>query len=204
MNANQPPDQKDWKYYLDRIFLWDMHTAEILYRFSYRSFKRNMYHKYFKTHNDFEDVFHYAMLIFCEKVEGHIYSFETNRKAYNALWTIFRNAAVDFVRNGNVIIHDIEKTDPNLLGQEGAMDLVPHTDREKILVLFDKMDKNIKSDPRIMSKRQTEFYHNYKTAIIGYMEEKEIRSFVMQKMNIDIRYFGKLKTQVIDIIRRNQ
>lgn len=204
MKTSPNPPPKSEKFYFEKEFVWNMKSAEIFYRFTIRSFFKSYYHQFYKRKEDYEDVFQYSISKFCEKVEGGIYQFDKNSKAYSALRTIFYNDSIDFVENGNKIIYSYEEYDLNMLDQEDPLNPVYKSESQGIEQIFSTIDKKLSHDPKIMSKKVTEFYQFFKKAILVYPDNKMIRNYVMNQMKIDEGYYSRLKTSLIKIIQKNK
>jgi hypothetical protein len=190
------------KYLQEEFEWWTMRPVFKFYMVSYNQIKERYYWSYFSDLADFKDVFQRAMESFCVAIQDRKYHFNTNGHAFWTLDQIFYHKMVDFFREQKASRKRLEQYKKDQLSEEDTSPLVAVTS-SRIQELFCEMDKIIGRNQHLLSPRQKQFYNSYKKAILTLNDEKEIKLSVIKEMGINESYFGKLKTEVIHIIKKS-
>ncbi len=185
--------------YLKEDFDWGSEkSASKYYRYSMSECYK-YYSSYFRSVWDFEEVFHITM----EKLNKVVYEQpEKLKKVEDTLkftMTVFKNSAIDYIKRKGKFYNELNEED---IIEEDGMVLEPVASKNMgIDEVFMKMDATLENNPKILSPNLYKFYHAFKKAVLDESNDKSIKQSVMHSLGISGTYYGKLKSQMIDLIR---
>jgi hypothetical protein len=203
MNEEPLPESLDLDWYLEQNFKTDKESFRKYYIILIRYFGQYVCSRYFiKCRPDFEDYFQIAMMKLYVLTTQKNRQFKSNREAFNMVKRLFYCAMVDDYRRK--MRSRLTEYIPQRHDTEAFVELYDNILDKRHLthaeLFFEKIEKVLLKEPSLISKREREFYELYKAYVLHPRPDISVRNMIMSKMNIDKRYYARIKTTLKDKI----